>query len=52
MKWHGGPFGLRGGGVRAALARVATALGGVSGVEAVLGQFEDGMRVMQGLHPR
>ena len=45
-------WGLRGGGVRAPAvsARVATVWGRCrGGVEAVLGQCEDGMGVMQGL---
>ena len=46
-------WGLRGGGVRAALAQVATVWGRRgSGVEAVLGQCEHGMGVMQGLDLR
>ena len=46
-------WGLCGGGVRAALAQVATVWGRRGGgVDAVLGQCEDGMGVMQGLRLR
>ena len=46
-------WGLRGGGMRASLARVATVWGRRgSGVEAVLGQCKDGMGVMLRLQLR